>query len=62
MTLDEARALLVASGSRRFVEDLAQQHLGQARVVLDGLGIPVDLIDGVAVPPAVLTDGSEVAA
>lgn len=60
--LDEARALLVASGSRRFVEDLAQQHLGQARAVLDGLGIPVDLIDDVAVPPAVLTDGSEVAA
>ena len=52
----------MASGSRRFVEDLAEQHLGQARTVLDGLGIPVDLIDDVAVPPAVLTDGSEVAA
>ena len=60
--LDEARALLVASGSRRFVEDLAEQHLGQARTVLDGLGVPTDLIDGVAVRPAVLADGSEVAA
>ncbi len=60
--LDEARALLVASGSRRFVEDLAEQHLGQARTVLDGLGVPADLIDGVAVRPAVLADGSEVAA
>jgi hypothetical protein len=29
--------------------------------VLDGLGVPVDLIDGVA-RPAVLADGSEVAA
>ena len=60
--LDEARALLVASGSRRFVEDLAERHLGQARTVLDGLGIPVDLLDGMAVGPAVLGDGSEVAA
>jgi geranylgeranyl diphosphate synthase type II len=60
--LDEARALLVASGSRRFVEDLAQQHLAQARTALDGLGIPVDLVDGVAVRPAVLADGKEVAA
>jgi len=60
--LDEARALLVASGSRRFVEDLVEQHLGQARTVLDGLGVPADLIDDVAVRPAVLADGSEVAA
>jgi geranylgeranyl diphosphate synthase, type II len=52
----------VASGSRRFVEDLAQQHLAQARTALDGLGIPVDLVDGVAVRPAVLADGKEVAA
>lgn len=60
--LDEARVLLVASGSRRFVEDLAERHLCQARAVLDGLGIPVDLVEGVAVRPAVLGDGSEVAA
>jgi geranylgeranyl diphosphate synthase type II len=60
--LAEARALLVASGSRRFVEDLAERHFSQARTMLDGLGIPVDLLDGVAVRPAVLADGSEVAA
>ncbi|MBD3927148.1 polyprenyl synthetase family protein [Nocardioides cavernae] len=60
--LDEARGLLVASGSRRFVEDLAEQHLDQARAVLDGLGVPADLIDGVAVRPALPADGSEVAA
>jgi hypothetical protein len=30
--------------------------------VLDGLGVPADLIDDVAVRPAVLADGSEVAA
>jgi len=50
------------AGSRRFVEDLAEQHLAQARTVLDGLGIPVDLLDGMAARPAVLTDGREVAA
>ena len=44
------------------MEDLAEQHLGQARTVLDGLGVPTDLVDGVAVRPAVLADGSEVAA
>ena len=60
--LDEARDLLVASGSRRFVEDLAEQHLAQARTVLDGLGIPVDLLDGMSARPAVLADGREVAA
>jgi len=60
--LTEARALLVASGSRRFVEDLAERHFSQARTVLGGLGIPVDLLDRVAVRPAVLGDGSEVAA
>ncbi|WP_299923578.1 polyprenyl synthetase family protein [uncultured Nocardioides sp.] len=60
--LAEARDLLVASGSRRFVEDLAERHFAQARTVLDGLGIPADLLDGVAVRPAVLADGSEVAA
>lgn len=60
--LDEVRALLVASGSRSFVEDLAQQHVDQAHAVLDGMGIPVDLIDGVPVRPAVLADDSEVAA
>jgi geranylgeranyl diphosphate synthase type II len=60
--LEEARALLVASGSRRFVEDLAARHLGQARTVLDGLGIPGDLLDGVTALPAVLADGNVVAA
>ncbi|MBC2933594.1 polyprenyl synthetase family protein [Nocardioides sp. zg-1228] len=60
--LDEARALLVESGSRRFVADLAERHLAQARTVLDGLGIPGDLLDGVTVMPPVLIDDSEVAA
>ena len=60
--LDEARDLLVASGSRRFVEDLAEQHLAQARTVLDGLGVPVDVLDAMAARPAVLADGREVAA
>ena len=47
---------------RRFVEDLAERHLEQARSVLDGLGIPADLIDGLGVRPRVLADGNGVAA
>jgi geranylgeranyl diphosphate synthase type II len=60
--LDEVRALLVSAGSRRFVEDLAARHLEQARTVLDGLGIPADLLDGVSVRPPELADGNGVAA
>lgn len=59
--LDEVRGLLVASGSRRFVEELAERHLAHARAVLDRLGIPGDLLDAVGVRPRVLVD-SEVAA
>ncbi|GAB3036395.1 geranylgeranyl pyrophosphate synthase [Nocardioides flavus (ex Wang et al. 2016)] len=60
--LAEVRELLTASGSRRFVEDLAERHLEQARSVLDGLGIPADLVDGLGVRPRVLADGNGVAA
>lgn len=59
--LDEVRELLVASGSRQFVEDLAARHVDHARTVLGGLGVPADLLDDVAVRPAEL-DGAEVAA
>jgi geranylgeranyl diphosphate synthase type II len=60
--LAEVRDLLTSSGSRRFVEELAERHLIRARTVLDGLGIPADLLDGVGVRPRALADGSEVAA
>lgn len=60
--LAEVRDLLTSSGSRRFVEELAERHLGRARAVLDGLGLPNDLLDGVGARPLVLGDGSEVAA
>jgi geranylgeranyl diphosphate synthase type II len=60
--LAEVRDLLTSSGSRRFVEELAERHLDRARAVLDGLGIPADLLDGVGVRPRALADGSEVAA
>lgn len=59
---DEVRDALVSSGSRRFVEDLAEQHLERARTVLDGVGIPADLLDGVTVRPPELADGKGVAA
>ena len=60
--LDEVRDLLSTSGSRQFVEDLATRHVAEARSVLDGLGVPADLLDQVSVRPAALVDGSEVAA
>lgn len=60
--LIEARRLLTASGSRRFVEELAETHLGTARTVLDELGISIDLIATVMTRPPMLTDGKEVAA
>ncbi len=59
--LDEVRALLTASGSRRFVEDLAEEHLAAARAVLDELGIHVDLLDGWTTRPPALA-GREAAA
>ncbi|GAA5116480.1 polyprenyl synthetase family protein [Alloalcanivorax gelatiniphagus] len=59
--LDEVRALLTASGSRQFVEDLAEGHLASARAVLDKLGIRVELLDGWTTRPPVLA-GSGAAA
>src|SRR4051794_29040700 len=59
--LDEARRLLTVSGSRRFVEELAEAHLCEARVVVTQLGIPSDLLSAVTAQPA-LGDSSDVAA
>jgi geranylgeranyl diphosphate synthase type II len=60
--LDETRRLLTTSGSRRFVEDLAQGHLSTARAVVEQLGLPGDLLSTVTVCTPVLADSKEVAA
>jgi geranylgeranyl diphosphate synthase type II len=58
--LDETRHLLTISGSRRFVEDLAESHLAMARTVVEQLGVP-NLLSSITVP-ALLADRKEVAA
>jgi geranylgeranyl diphosphate synthase, type II len=60
--LDQTRRLLTTSGSRRFVEDLAQDHLSTARAVVEQLGLPADLLSTVTVCTPVLADSKEVAA
>lgn len=60
--LAEARRLLTASGSRRFVEDLAEAQITTARAVFDGLGFSIDFLDTMTAHPSVLVDGREVAA
>ncbi len=60
--LSEARRLLTTSGSRRFVEDLAETHLATARAAVEQLGLPADLFAAVTARPAELVDSSEVAA
>jgi geranylgeranyl diphosphate synthase type II len=42
--LDEIRRLLTVSGSRRFVEDLAESHLATARTIVEQVGIPGDVL------------------
>jgi geranylgeranyl diphosphate synthase type II len=59
--LTEARRLLTASGSRRFVEDLARSHLSAARAVVADLGLPADLLAAVTTLSTARADG-EVAA
>ena len=60
--LAEARRLLTASGSRRFVEELADAHVSAARVVIEQVGISADLLASVTTHPPVLADSDEVAA
>jgi geranylgeranyl diphosphate synthase, type II len=62
--LTEVRRLLTVSGSRRFVEELAEAHLATARQVVEQLGVPIGLLATMttrATVHAVLVD-SEVAA
>ena len=60
--LAEVRRLLTASGSRRFVEELAEAQVTTARSIFDGLGFSIDFLDTMTTRPSVLVDGSEVAA
>ena len=60
--LAEARRLLSASGSRRFVEELAESHLANAFAVIEELGLAADLLGPVATLPAALAETEEVAA
>ena len=60
--LDDVRALLTSSGSRRFVEELAEEHLAAARSGAAELGISLDLLETTTVRPPVVVDGREVAA
>jgi len=60
--LDEVRALLTTSGSRRFVEELADEQLAAARSGVASVGISLDLLDGATVRPPSLADAKEVAA
>ena len=60
--LTETRRLLTASGSRRFVEELAEAHLVGARAVAEQLGIPEELLSGLVTPAAAPADSDEVAA
>ncbi|HYO33844.1 MAG TPA: polyprenyl synthetase family protein [Nocardioidaceae bacterium] len=60
--LAEARRLLTASGSRLFVEELADAHLSSARAVVEQLGISTDLLATVTMRPPALAGSKEVAA
>ena len=60
--LTEVRRLLTATGSRRFVEELADTHVSTARAILDELGLAADLLAGVTPRPPALADSKEVAA
>lgn len=61
--LAEARRLLTTSGSRRFVEELAEEQLTRARSVFAGLGLSLDLLDEMtSSPTALVGSGAEVAA
>ena len=60
--LSEVRRLLTSSGSRRFVEELAETHLITARAVLAPLGIPADLVTSLVKNVPVLDETKVVAA
>lgn len=60
--LIEVRALLTSSGSRRFIEELAQDHLSAAHAVLERLGVSAELLAAVTAQTSILADSDGVAA
>ena len=60
--LDDVRTLLTSSGSRLFVEELADEHLAAARAGVASLGISLELLEGATTRPPALADSREVAA
>jgi geranylgeranyl diphosphate synthase, type II len=60
--LSEVRRLLTASGSRRFVEELAEGQLASARGVVEQLGAASELIAALTAPTAATAGSAEVAA
>ncbi|MGA8210403.1 MAG: polyprenyl synthetase family protein [Nocardioidaceae bacterium] len=56
--LDDVRRLLTCSGSRQFVEELAEIHLVEARDAVAEMGLPPDLLASVSLP-AVTPAGSD---
>lgn len=61
--LAEVRRLLTTSGSRRFVEELAEAQITTARAVFDGLGFSRDFLDTLTVTiDQTLLDSSSVVA
>jgi geranylgeranyl diphosphate synthase, type II len=60
--LTEVRRLLSVSGSRRFVEDLVEVNLAEARRVLEDLGIDADLVPAVVASFPVLGRAMEAVA
>ncbi len=60
--LDEARRLLTSSGSRRFVEELVEEHRASALAAIAELGLPTDLLDIVMRPLQTYADSTVVAA
>ena len=60
--LADTRRLLTASGSRRFVEELADTHLSRARAVVEQLGLSAELLPTVTMRSPVLAGSKEVAA
>ena len=60
--LTEVRRLLTVSGSRRFVEELADRHLTAARTIIEQLGVSTELLAAVPTGHPTLLAGKEVPA
>jgi geranylgeranyl diphosphate synthase type II len=60
--LAEVRRLFVASGSRRYVETVAESHLATALALVEELGLSAELLGAVTTRRTLVPDSEEVAA